>query len=88
VSFTNLQKAMDDLLAASIAHHTAESAVFAAKRAFGDKGGVVDKETMMTLERAAVDLRSTSRIYASLQKKMTAQKLIIDGLANESAQES
>jgi hypothetical protein len=78
-------KSMDDLLAASIAHHAAESAVFAAKRS-GD--GNVSEELMSSLDKASVDLRSASRIYASLHKKVTANKLIIDGLANEPAQRS
>lgn len=73
---------MDDLLAASIAHHAAESAVFAAKRAMGDGGGVVDRETMDSLDKASIDLRSASRIYASLHKKLTANKSIIASLAD------
>lgn len=77
-NWPSYQKAMDDLLAASIAHHAAESAVFAAKRT-GD--GDVSQETMTALDKASVDLRSASRIYASLHKKVTANKLIIDGLA-------
>ena len=79
MSFSECHKAMDDLLAASIAHHDAESAVFAAKKAMGN--GVVDRKLMEALDKASVDLRSASRIYASLQKKMAAQKKIIDGLA-------
>jgi len=76
VSLTELQKAMDNLLAASLAHHTAESAVYRARGA--DGAGIVPEDTMRNLDKAAVDLRSTSRIYASLQKKMTAKALIGD----------
>ena len=83
MNWPGYQKAMDDLLAASIAHHAAESAVFAAKRAMGDKGGVVAKETMDNLDKASIDLRTASRIYASLHKKLTANKSVIAGLANE-----
>jgi len=79
MNWPGYQKAMDDLLSASITHHAAESAVFAAKREMSDVGGVVAKEIMDNLDKASIDLRSSSRIYASLHKKIADNKSVIVG---------